>query len=121
MLKGLGGPAHDGDFHRPRPRPRTVRGYAVTPHPVTATCSTQQTPRAEFVRLARPPRRHPRHGRSGAPLSLEIGPNFPLGISSRRTRPSLIRRDTDFINSAWGMLSKYPDRSASTTSVCPDL
>src|SRR5271166_6352288 len=39
-------------------------------------------------------------------------------LISRSTRPSLIRRDTDFINSAWGILSKYPDKSASTTSVC---
>ena len=37
-------------LHQPRPRPRTDRGYAVTPHPVTVTCSTHQTPRAEFVR-----------------------------------------------------------------------
>ena len=34
-------------------------------------------------------------------------------------RPSLIRLDTDFISSAWGMLSKYPLKSASTTSVKP--
>ena len=34
-----------------------------------------------------------------------------------RDRP----QETDFISSECGMLSKYPDKSASTTSVCPDL
>src|SRR5262249_46192630 len=32
---------------------------------------------------------------------------------------SLTRRATDLISSAWGIVSKYPLKSASTTSVCP--
>src|ERR1035441_2588155 len=40
-----GGPAHDGRLHEPRPRPRTDRGYAVTPHPVTRSCSAGFEPR----------------------------------------------------------------------------
>ena len=61
----------------------------------------------------------------GRPMAVPLPSVSSTGASShilisRRTRPSLIRRDTDFINSAWGMLSKYPDKSASTTSVCPD-
>src|SRR5262249_56298647 len=38
-------------------------------------------------------------------------------LISFRTKRSLMRRDSDFINSAWGIASKYPDRSPSTTSV----
>ena len=34
--------------------------------------------------------------------------------------PPLMRRASDFRSSAWGMLSKYPLRSASTTWQCPD-
>ena len=34
-------------------------------------------------------------------------------------RLSLIRLDTDFISSGWGIVSKYPLKSASITSVKP--
>src|SRR5208337_4236979 len=38
--------------------------------------------------------------RSGAPLSLEIGPNFPLGITSR-----LVRKNTP-----WYVIERCPER-----------
>ena len=72
----------------------------------------------------------------GVPIPLVLVPGRPMAIPfrvglfhrcsshiliNRSMRPSLIRRDTRLSNSAWEILSKYPDKSASTTSVCPDL
>ncbi len=52
------------------------------------------------------------------PLSSSTGATSHC-LSSASMCRSLTRRATDFISGACGMLSKYPDRSASTTSSWP--
>jgi hypothetical protein len=44
---------------------------------------------------------------------------FSQDFTSLNTFPSLMRRAIHFIRGAWGMVSKYLDRSASTTCVHP--